>query len=235
MAFRDFTFPQVEHDLGLHLLDADLFSSAPPAPSVRRSRKWCKRACNWRWPTAPRRPSRSSSSRRCCSNSADWRPARSRCSRGWSGKWTPRGAERLLRLPADPRRQRTHPSRALRCGGGSEKRPDPNGFGPVHRGHVRGADQQREDRRHSGPVYGVVSTARPGSSCGWTETSCGSIGLSISSTTCRRSWAFSRSSWTALDVRGRCRSRFFVLFFLPLSEKCVDIGCAEVGSFHHAI
>ena len=30
MAFRDFTFPRVEHDLGLHLLDADLFSAAPP-------------------------------------------------------------------------------------------------------------------------------------------------------------------------------------------------------------
>ena len=33
MAFRDFSFPQVEHDLGLHLLDADLFSSVPRAPS----------------------------------------------------------------------------------------------------------------------------------------------------------------------------------------------------------
>ncbi len=32
MAFRDFTFPQVVHDLGLHLLDADLFSSVPPCP-----------------------------------------------------------------------------------------------------------------------------------------------------------------------------------------------------------
>src|SRR5436190_19126678 len=32
MAFRDFTFPQVEHDLGLHLLDADLFSAVPPCP-----------------------------------------------------------------------------------------------------------------------------------------------------------------------------------------------------------
>src|SRR5437763_9412103 len=32
MAFRDFSFPQVEQDLGLHLLDADLFSSVPPYP-----------------------------------------------------------------------------------------------------------------------------------------------------------------------------------------------------------
>src|SRR5262249_39584538 len=30
MAFRDFTFPQVQHDLGIALTDADLFSSAPP-------------------------------------------------------------------------------------------------------------------------------------------------------------------------------------------------------------
>ena len=30
MAFRDFTFPQVQHDLGLTLHDADLFSSTPP-------------------------------------------------------------------------------------------------------------------------------------------------------------------------------------------------------------
>jgi hypothetical protein len=32
MAFRDFSFPQVERELGLHLLDADLFSSTPPYP-----------------------------------------------------------------------------------------------------------------------------------------------------------------------------------------------------------
>jgi hypothetical protein len=32
MAFRDFSFPKVEQDLGLHLADADLFSSAPPYP-----------------------------------------------------------------------------------------------------------------------------------------------------------------------------------------------------------
>ncbi len=30
MAFRDFTFPQVQYDLGLTIHDADLFSSAPP-------------------------------------------------------------------------------------------------------------------------------------------------------------------------------------------------------------
>ncbi len=36
MAFRDFTFPRVEQDLGLHLRDADLFSSAPECP-VRES------------------------------------------------------------------------------------------------------------------------------------------------------------------------------------------------------
>jgi len=29
MAFRDFTFPQVQHDFGLTLRDADLFSTAP--------------------------------------------------------------------------------------------------------------------------------------------------------------------------------------------------------------
>lgn len=32
MAFRDFSFPQVEHDLGLHLLDTDLFSTVSPCP-----------------------------------------------------------------------------------------------------------------------------------------------------------------------------------------------------------
>jgi hypothetical protein len=32
MAFQQFTFPQVQHDLGLTLHDADLFSSAPPFP-----------------------------------------------------------------------------------------------------------------------------------------------------------------------------------------------------------
>jgi hypothetical protein len=32
MAFRDFTFPQVQHDLGLTIHDADLFSGAPPFP-----------------------------------------------------------------------------------------------------------------------------------------------------------------------------------------------------------
>ena len=32
MAFRDFSFPQVQHDLGLTLHDADLFASAPPFP-----------------------------------------------------------------------------------------------------------------------------------------------------------------------------------------------------------
>src|SRR5262249_37779045 len=32
MAFRDFSFPQVQHDLGLVLHDADLFASAPPFP-----------------------------------------------------------------------------------------------------------------------------------------------------------------------------------------------------------
>jgi hypothetical protein len=31
MAFRDFTFPQVQHDLGLEVHDTDLFSSVPPA------------------------------------------------------------------------------------------------------------------------------------------------------------------------------------------------------------
>src|SRR5437867_12291549 len=30
MSFQQFTFPQVQHDLGLTLHDADLFSSAPP-------------------------------------------------------------------------------------------------------------------------------------------------------------------------------------------------------------
>ncbi len=30
MAFRDFTFPQVQHDLGLTVHDADLFSAVPP-------------------------------------------------------------------------------------------------------------------------------------------------------------------------------------------------------------
>src|SRR5947207_1806949 len=29
MAFRDFSFPQVQHDLGLMIQDADLFSSTP--------------------------------------------------------------------------------------------------------------------------------------------------------------------------------------------------------------
>ena len=29
MAFRDFTFPQVQHDLGLTVHDADLFSAVP--------------------------------------------------------------------------------------------------------------------------------------------------------------------------------------------------------------
>ena len=32
MAFRDFSFPQVEQELGLRLRDADLFSTAPPVP-----------------------------------------------------------------------------------------------------------------------------------------------------------------------------------------------------------
>lgn len=32
MAFRDFSFPQVQHDLGLALHDADLFAAAPPFP-----------------------------------------------------------------------------------------------------------------------------------------------------------------------------------------------------------
>ena len=32
MSFQQFTFPQVLHDLGLTLHDADLFSSAPPFP-----------------------------------------------------------------------------------------------------------------------------------------------------------------------------------------------------------
>jgi hypothetical protein len=32
MAFQNFTFPQVEHDLGLTLADADLFVQVPPAP-----------------------------------------------------------------------------------------------------------------------------------------------------------------------------------------------------------
>src|SRR6267142_1715513 len=32
MAFRDFSFPQVQHDLGLSIHDADLFPSAPPFP-----------------------------------------------------------------------------------------------------------------------------------------------------------------------------------------------------------
>jgi hypothetical protein len=36
MAFCDFTFPKVEQVLGLHLRDADLFSSAPECP-VRES------------------------------------------------------------------------------------------------------------------------------------------------------------------------------------------------------
>ncbi len=30
MAFRDFSFPQVQHDLGLTLQDADLFAATPP-------------------------------------------------------------------------------------------------------------------------------------------------------------------------------------------------------------
>jgi len=32
MSFQQFTFPQVQHDLGLTLHDADLFSSVPPFP-----------------------------------------------------------------------------------------------------------------------------------------------------------------------------------------------------------
>lgn len=32
MAFQQFTFPQVQHDLGLSLHDADLFAAAPPFP-----------------------------------------------------------------------------------------------------------------------------------------------------------------------------------------------------------
>ncbi len=32
MAFRDFSFPQVQHDLGLSLHDADLFASTEPFP-----------------------------------------------------------------------------------------------------------------------------------------------------------------------------------------------------------
>jgi hypothetical protein len=36
MSFKDFRFPNVGQDLGLHLLDADLFSSAPECP-VRES------------------------------------------------------------------------------------------------------------------------------------------------------------------------------------------------------
>src|SRR3954468_14186347 len=32
MSFQQFTFPQVQHDLGLTLRDADLFSAAPPLP-----------------------------------------------------------------------------------------------------------------------------------------------------------------------------------------------------------
>jgi hypothetical protein len=32
MTFRDFTFPQVEQDLGLHLWDADRFPAAPECP-----------------------------------------------------------------------------------------------------------------------------------------------------------------------------------------------------------
>jgi hypothetical protein len=32
MSFQQFTFPQVQHDLGLTLHDADLFSAAPPFP-----------------------------------------------------------------------------------------------------------------------------------------------------------------------------------------------------------
>lgn len=31
MAFRDFTFPQVQHDLGLSVREADLFGHVPPA------------------------------------------------------------------------------------------------------------------------------------------------------------------------------------------------------------
>ncbi len=33
MAFRDFTFPQVQDRLGLRLVDADLFSATPPFPA----------------------------------------------------------------------------------------------------------------------------------------------------------------------------------------------------------
>jgi hypothetical protein len=32
MAFRDFSFPKVEQDLGLHIRDADLFANAPECP-----------------------------------------------------------------------------------------------------------------------------------------------------------------------------------------------------------
>ena len=32
MSFRDFSFPRVEQDLGLHLSDADLFPNAPECP-----------------------------------------------------------------------------------------------------------------------------------------------------------------------------------------------------------
>ena len=32
MAFQQFTFPQVQHDLGLSLHDADLFAEVPPHP-----------------------------------------------------------------------------------------------------------------------------------------------------------------------------------------------------------
>lgn len=32
MSFRDFSFPKVEQDLGLHVRDADLFPSVPPCP-----------------------------------------------------------------------------------------------------------------------------------------------------------------------------------------------------------
>jgi hypothetical protein len=32
MAFRDFSFPQVQQDFGLTLHDADLFSAVPPFP-----------------------------------------------------------------------------------------------------------------------------------------------------------------------------------------------------------
>ena len=32
MAFRDFTFPQVQERLGLRVEDADLFSGVPPMP-----------------------------------------------------------------------------------------------------------------------------------------------------------------------------------------------------------